>query len=211
MRPSCRAAPWITGLVVLLCAGLQAQPLDAQARPPEPARPASPAAPPSAALPARPASPLRPPAPPVPETGVEGLGFGPWTVACDLFDTAEEDCVLPQRIGWVSDRLRPVELRAFPRPGGQAVLSLLVPPGAALRTAVRLESAAGTALSLPWQSCEFSTCEAAAWLPVAALQALEGQPLIGRYRPEVDGREVRFEVRLDGIGAGLAALRAARW
>jgi invasion protein IalB len=149
-----------------------------------------------------------------PDRVLNGQTFGAWTVSCEAIAAGETICILNQQLFRDSDQAFLAQLLAvWSDDLTKRYLLARVPVGVYLPygIAVRPEGggAEATALPLVWQSCNGQVCEALAELDEAAIAALTapGTTVLASYRPSLAVEPVAFRFSMEGMVAGMDALR----
>ena len=143
-----------------------------------------------------------------------GQQFGAWAVNCSAVAVGRTACVLQQQILRSEDRAFVAALLAFRTPDqSKTFLSARVPVGVYFPAGFAIR-ADGTdeVLNFVWQSCGRDLCEAVAEVSPGALTAFSqtDTSVLGAYRPGIQAENFVFRFSMDGVIAGLEALKPAQ-
>jgi len=137
-----------------------------------------------------------------------GTRYGAWVLSCEALGPGQTVCALRQTlVADPGDRFV-AELLAFPAPdaGDTTWFAARVPSGAYLPSGFALRPhGAESGLRFDWQSCSPDLCEAVALVEDVA--GFENGPAIAGYLPGLQAAPAVFEVGMEGLAEGLAALR----
>lgn len=141
-----------------------------------------------------------------------GTRFDAWTVTCEAIAVNETACVLSQTLVRSADNQFLAEILAFwSGVGSASYMAARVPNGVFFPSGFAFKPE-GTEerQDFVWQSCSRDLCEALAEIDPATLEALEDGPdVFAGYRPGLGSEPVVFRLGMEGIGAGMAALKTA--
>lgn len=140
-----------------------------------------------------------------------GQRFGSWTLSCQAIAMNETSCILEQTLLRSNDSAFLARMLAFWTPDGEkAVLAAQAPLGVHLPSGFVFRVGEGEDLStMTWQTCNQSICEAVIELDEALIDQLSAAdtPVTASYLPPASAEPVVFRLSMDGLNAGLDALK----
>ncbi|MFK7836789.1 MAG: invasion associated locus B family protein [Sulfitobacter sp.] len=141
-----------------------------------------------------------------------GQKFGAWTVSCVAIAVGQTNCTLTQRVLRATDSAFVSDIVAARNAEGATFLVARVPVGVFLPTGFAMREAANEdeadVLQFTWQTCNQQICEALVPLDASDVTAFsaEDNAMIAAFRPSAQSEPFVFQVSLNGLAAGLAAI-----
>jgi invasion protein IalB len=147
------------------------------------------------------------------EDVANGQKFGAWTVSCEALGKNRTTCILTQTLNRDNDNAFIAQMMAFwSSDGSQRFIAARVPMDAYLPSgfAIRAEDS-DEAIPFVWQSCFGDVCEAMRQVDGEEIDtvALETGTVLGSFRPRLGMEPFVFRFSMEGLDAGLEALRPA--
>lgn len=143
-----------------------------------------------------------------------GAAFGDWHVLCTAESSAKTSCALTQGIATKEGNRFLAEIGLNPglqAEEGALVMVLRTPSAMALQVqpGFRIGGPSGEQVDMVWRTCAGDFCTAIQSLDAAAISRLKSaNTMIVGYQPMGAEQAVTFNVSLNGVTAGLAALAA---
>ncbi len=145
-------------------------------------------------------------------TVANGQKIGAWNVTCVAVAVGKTDCTLTQRVLRSTDNAFVADIIATRNTEGKTFLAARVPLGVSLPAGFGMRRADSETpdevMEFVWQVCTREVCEAVLELDADAAEAMsaEDNAMIAAFRPSVQAEPFLFQLSLNGLNEGLAAI-----